>query len=325
MIVDKLLNDAQEEEAKRLSMQAFRIEPLLWLRDRFGEDPTGLKWSEHGAFDDSHKFDGTPDPLYTAWKHVADGHRRVAIKSATGIGKTYWLSRLTYWFLDCYENSLVIAAGPTVTQLKDNYWTEMKAAFRKFNRLRPNSEIFTNKLVVGGDYEDADDFEKAGWGVVSRSGTLEGGASKQKNNQVKAQGSHREHMLIIVDEAAGVSNALIKTFEATVGAKHNMIVLVGNPDSKYDSLSKFADKPSARAVQASGYDHINVVAGEEIIAGAITNYQIKDFRTDYGEDSAFYKSRVRGIVPDQLDDVLIKSDWIKQCYTEDIEKDDSVA
>ncbi|MDR3678901.1 MAG: hypothetical protein P4L41_02970 [Flavipsychrobacter sp.] len=67
---------------------------------------------------------------------IATGKRRVAIEAATGTGKTFTLSRIVLWFLDVYEDSLVVTTGPGESQLKHNLWAEIEKFKDKFKRLR---------------------------------------------------------------------------------------------------------------------------------------------------------------------------------------------
>lgn len=326
MDIHQRLRRIREQETLRLqyktNLAKWRKEPLIWLEERYGESSKSFLWSEYGEEYENHKWDGDKDPIAQAWSNVAL-QKNTVITSATGIGKTYWLPRLTYWFLDCFENSLVIAAGPTSTQLRDNYWAEMGLAFNKFRKHRPTSTLLNNILRIGGSRSSEDDFEKAGWGVISRYGSLEGGASKDKQSVAKAQGSHRKDMLIIIDEAAGVSRALLKTFENTSVGTNNVIVLVGNPDSKNDTLAYASKRPSYTTYRASAYDFPNVVCSRDIIHGATTVKSIDQRKLDYGEDSPFYNSRIRGIVPSQLENTLVKCEWIYACMDGDVLPDKS--
>jgi hypothetical protein len=45
-------------------------------------------------------------------------HRRTAVKSANGVGKTYLAADLALWFLYCYQPSVVLTTAPTRRQVR---------------------------------------------------------------------------------------------------------------------------------------------------------------------------------------------------------------
>lgn len=87
----KKLRKLQEEEMLRMQKEIWQKKPLVWLRDRFGEDPLSFKWTARGGEYENHTWDGDEDPLAKAWKDLADGNW-VGVEAATGTSKTYWLS-----------------------------------------------------------------------------------------------------------------------------------------------------------------------------------------------------------------------------------------
>ncbi len=307
-----------EEYMLRKQMEVWRKKPLLWLRDRFGEDPKSFIWS---AWDEdkynAHHWDGDKDPLAQAWQALcnenANGHHNwAAITSATGTGKTYWLSRVVFWFLDCYKDSMVITSAPKQEQLKLHLWKEVGRAFGKFRRFRPEAKMTQLKLKIGGNVKADDEYDldyDEAWlarGFVA-------GTSADSKSATKAQGFHAEHMLIIFEETAGMNFSVLSAFINTAVAKNNVILAVGNPDSINDPLSVFAENPRTLSYRVSAYDHPNIVLNSEVIAGAVSKPSIEDRKTTYVEGSPFFNSRVRGIIPLEDSTSLIKSAWIEQC------------
>lgn len=63
----------------------YQKRPELWFVERWGGDLENLKWSTRREYDD-HDWDGTPDPLFTAWRAIA-ACKWPAVESCTGAGK----------------------------------------------------------------------------------------------------------------------------------------------------------------------------------------------------------------------------------------------
>lgn len=286
----------------------YQKDPLLWLEERFGEDPNSILWSKNEGYD-KHVFDGSKDPLYNAWMDLTNLHF-VGLESATGTGKTYIASRIIYWFLDCFVNSLVVVIGPTTAQLKANMWAELSTAFPKFKNNRSQARILANELRV------IDVPEQHGWHAIMRSGS---GDSKSDEDQATAKlsGFHRQYMLFVIDEMQGVSKEVLETIENTCTGEHNLIIALGNPDSQQDTLHKFCMRKEIKNYIVSGLDHPNVVLDKEVIKGAVTRKSIARRKEKYGEDSPFFQSRVRGICPTySSSDLFNLATFDKLCTTQ---------
>lgn len=318
----------KEEKFRRYLLEKHRLNPLCWLEDKLGESSNYFKWSNIDGYDD-HKWDGDIDPLASIWNSIADVYKHIScgvepeyrffgIESATGTSKTFWLARLVLWFLDCFPDSLVVTSAPKQDQLALNLWSEISLIIHKFKKLRPNAELYKLRLVVDGSdakvLDDDEVFTGNSWqavGYVSGVGTEEQSAGK-------VRGFHRKNMLIILEEATSMSNAVLNAFQNTCTGEHNIIVAVGNPDSEHDPLHKFVSQKNVKSVRISALDYPNVVLGRELFSGAVTRVSIKGRADTYGTDSNLYNAMVRGICPTQSLDSLIKLEWIKDCIISDV-------
>ncbi len=235
--------------------------------------------------------------------------------------KTFWLSRLVFWFLDNFEDSLVVTTAPKQDQLKLHLWAEITKSYANFKRIQPEAQILSlNMRVVGATKAQAkdNDFSQS-WQAIG----FVAGANTEEESATKAQGFHRKNMLIILEEAPGLKQSLINAFKNTCTASNNIIVAVGNPDSELDTLHRFAKTPGVESFRISAYDYPNVVLNKEVMPGAVTRASIDRRLIEYGENSPFFLSRVRGMSPKQSPDSLIKIDWIDQCINSLVKMDNT--
>jgi hypothetical protein len=142
-------------------------------------------------------------------------------------------------------------------------------------------------------------------------------AEEVEGSATKAQGFHAEHMLIVFEEMPGIGRAVATAFENTCRAPHNLRLAVGNPDHQLDPLHQFCHGPRTVPIRISAYDHPNVVCRDpSMIPGAVTEQGIADAlakaEPDGGAENRMFKSRVRGISPDQAADALIRLEWIER-------------
>jgi len=324
---EEALKRVEQEEVKLLQRKLWQLDPMLWLKERFKEDPAHFKWSMMPGYE-NHVWDGSKDPMYRSWlaiaKGAADGKPNWAgIEAATGTGKTFTLSRIVFWFLDCFEDSLVVTSAPKQAQLTLHLWSEISKAFYKFKRIRPKAALYTLRLVVDDTKAGDEDFDpdnpnlSKSWqavGFVSGVGSVEESATK-------AQGFHRKDMLIITEETPGMPDAVMTAFKNTSIAGNNQILAVGNPDSQLDPLHTFCTLKTVHHFRISALDYPNVVLGKELIPGAVTQHSIDRRAVEYGVEAPMYKSRVRGISPEQDTDSLIQRSWILNCVEHELPYD----
>lgn len=309
---------ALEEYVRRIKIREYQTQPEEWFTKRLGEDIKTLYWSHYPGYE-NHKWDGTVDPFQKVFEALAN-KEWCGVESATGVGKTFLLPRVMFWFLDTFPNSLVITTAPKKDQLRKVLWNEVANAYAKFKAIRPFSELLTLNLTVDGRSKTIN-MKKNAFGVLERDLSSVGheaigivaGVGAGEESATKMQGFHRENMLFIVEEGAGVHQAVMTAIVNTCTAKNNLILVVGNPDNELDALHRFCTKERVRHIRISAYDHPNVVTKRVIISGAIEADNLEDRRKEYGEDSPIFKSRGRGIAPTEATDSLIKSLYFDQC------------
>lgn len=311
------------EEIKRLQMESWRLDPMLWLEERFGENPRDYRWTDFIEYA-NHKWDGSVNPLHDAWMSIAAGEW-AGVEAATGTSKTFMLSRIVLWFLDVYPDSLVVTSAPKQAQLTLHLWAEIQKIFHKFKRIRPKAALYNLRLVV----EETDEKEEVDLNNADLSKSWQAvgfvaGVGSEEQSATKAQGFHRKDMLLIVEETPGMPSAIMTAFMNTCTGENNLLLAVGNPDSQLDPLHIFCGLSNVKHYRVSALDFPNVVLGKEIMPGAVTQASIDRRKIQYGdEQSGMYLSRVRGISPSQSADSLIHLDWLIKARTQELKYDES--
>ncbi|MDD4291978.1 MAG: hypothetical protein PHX51_07085 [Clostridia bacterium] len=285
----------------------YQTHPLEWMTDRLEIRPETIDWTLLPEYF-NHEWDGTPNPL----KQVLDAlvnNEWAGVESATACSKTFLAAAITLWFLDVFENSLVVTTAPKEAQLTLNIWKEIGSLYKKFQR----GYLDTLALRMSKSEEGKKEYKWAAIGFVA-------GTKSDKETEDKAQGFHAEHMLIILEETPGIPRSIINSFKLTSQAPHNLILALGNPNHHLDELHKFCKLPRVRHIRISGYDFPNIVLDNPgFIPGGKSRQGIKDILDDVGSKEApRFLSRVRGISPAQSIDSLIAVQW---CY-EAVERED---
>ena len=281
-----------EEMKYSAKTRIYRTDPLLYFEERLKINPAHIDWVRYNEYK-NHTWDGTPNPF----KSILEGllnNEWVGVESSTGTGKTFTAALIALWFLECFENSVVVTTAPKQEQLTLHIWKEIA----KLHPLFARGEMSTLRLRMIPGTER--------WSLIG----FAAGIKTDEESATRAQGFHSRHMLFILEETPGIPAPIITAFQNTCTAPHNLILALGNPDNQYDSLHQFCMMKNVRHIRISGYDHPNVVLDNpELIPGAVSKEGLKRMLDRYGEDSPLYLSRARGISPRQALDSLIKIEW----------------
>lgn len=217
---------------------------------------------------------------------------KVSVRSGHGVGKTSVEAVILLWFLSCFRFPKVIATAPTRQQLNDILWSEVE-------KWRSKSPLLQELLTWTKTYVYMKGYEKR-WFAVAKT------ASEPEN----MQGFHEENMLIIVDEASGVEDAIMEAILATLSGKNNKLLMCANPTRTtgtfYDSHNR--DRGMYKCHRVSSLD------------SARTNKEnIASFIRKYGEHSNVVKVRVYGDFPAQEDDVFLPLPLIEQSVINELD------
>lgn len=289
-----ILNQRLQENSSRLLH--WQRNPLDYFVERLGIRRETIDWSLLPEYQ-NHEWDGTQNPFMEILNGLVDS-KYIGVESATSTGKTHIGACILLWFLECFPNSLVITSAPKEAQLKLHIWKEVGRLYPKFNKGIKTS--LSLRMIPNEDR----------WLAVG----FVAGVKADEDSSTKAQGFHAEHMLIILEETPGIPAEIITAFENTSTAPHNLILAFGNPDHQLDNLHKFCKTDGVKHIRISAYDHPNVVLDKaEFIPGAQSTIGLQRMRAKYFDESnPMYRSRARGISPEQSIDSLIKLEW---CYS----------
>lgn len=237
-------------------------------------------------------------------------HRNTAIRSNNGSGKTYHMAREALRFLYAYgPDAVVINTAPTWTQIENQFWRNLRDAYQK--ALVPlGGKLLKTKL-------DIDET----WFAL--------GIANDEHNMEGFQGWHAKSMLVIFDEASGISP---KIYEAALGAMAGghvvRFVLIGNPTQNSGPFCDAFKDPTFNKIHISAFDTPNVQAKAQVVPGLVTWDFVEEVRRKYGEDSDIYRVRVLGDFPQRASDTLISIDLVERAFDADrelINQEDDVA
>ena len=189
-------------------------------------------------------------------------HKKIAVRSAHGFGKTALGAIGALDFLQNHRPSKVITTAPTWRQVKDIFWSEM----RKWGNKSANKfgwEILPETPRIKTKYPD---YFALGFST---------------DELDKFEGFHSPNLLVVVDEAKGVSEEIFSAIDSLLTTGNVKLIYLSTPGS-----------PSGRfynAFHSSKWKTFHITAFE---AARVSEEWIEDMRDTYGEDSAIYQRKV---------------------------------
>lgn len=222
-------------------------------------------------------------------------NKRTAVRSANGVGKTAIAARTVLWFLAAHPRSVVVTTAPTWKQVETQLWREMAAAFdqplaREWFKLLGQDEIFKTDLVIAPN-----------WYAT--------GISTEKPERFS--GFHSPHILLVVDEASGVADAIFEAAEGFLTSKNARVLLISNPSQLSGEFYRAFHR------DASLWNRIHIAitdtpsftdekVSEEVALSLPHQEYAELMERKYGKESALYAIRVMGEFPRSQDDAVVK-------------------
>src|SRR5271165_5202102 len=240
------------------------------------------------------------------WAEAVVQYRQVALSTGNMLGKGYLIGGLVPWFLWTRRNSLVYICGAGQTQIGSVLFKEIRRAVGACPFWRAG--LLPMTISPGIKSSPATATIRPGWGALGFStSTIE-----------RASGHHAADMLVIVDEASGVSD---ESWQAIESLGFSKMLVAGNPirsDGKFAALCDQGDRdlleqrPPHLACR-----HFNVPSTASPHAdldrspwGMADKTWLQSAARDPGKDSPWYRSHVQAIRPRLSHDTLIEPQWL---------------
>lgn len=237
-------------------------------------------------------------------------HKRVAVRSCHASGKSWLAAGIVAWFLYTHlDDTIVATTAPSFRQVEKVIWPELKA---HINRAKAAGFPLPGRILE----TEIKLAEK--WFAF--------GVSTNDSNRL--QGLHAKHVLIVVDEASGITPEIWEAIEANLSGGDAYLLMIGNPTDPSSNFAKeFTLLPPGAKFAISAFDTPNLKAGRIVVPGLISPEWVEDKKRRWGESSPMYIARVLGNFPPAAPDALIPLTLIERAHLrwEELAREDEAA
>lgn len=215
------------------------------------------------------------------------GETKISIRSGHGVGKTALCAWLAVHFLAFRDDVKVIVTAPSADQMKDGLIPEVNKWLARMPRWMSASLNATSERVTR-EPNSQNNF------ISFRT------ARKEKPEALA--GVHATHVMIIVDEASGVDEAIYETGQGALSTEGAIAMLIGNPTNPtgffYKTHNELSNVWWTRRVRCHD-------------SGQVDPDYIANMARTYGVDSREFRVRVLGEFPESGADAVIPRAFVE--------------
>ncbi len=242
---------------------------------------------------------------------------RTTVRKCESSGGSYTAARIVLAFLYNFPPATVVTTAPTNRQVEDILWREIKVAFAS-SKMALEGHITTRKLDISDD-----------WFAV-------GFATDEPERML---GYHNVNVLVVGDEAAGLSDDIFRAIENPLSAGNTHELLLGNPTQSVGAFRDTFNSDLYRKFHITAFDTPNLASfgitqediendtwqekwnGQELpYPQLISPQKVAERYKNWGKGSYLYVVFVLGDFPDAGVNNLISLSDIEFAMSRELEK-----
>jgi hypothetical protein len=255
---------------------------------------------------------GLGETLWTKQKEIVESvrdNKRTAVPACHAPGKSHIAARMIAWWIAVHPvgTAQVVTTATTFRQVKNILW--------------PHIRKLVKKSDIGGEVNQVE------WKIDGE--LVAFGFSPADTDETAVQGIHAPHLLVVVDEAGGLSQTLGVALESLMTGGHTRLLLLGNPptDNEDSWFERACNSDLYNVIPIGAYDTPNFtgevsgvcrscppsVADHQVATHLVDEEWVQDVINEFGEESAFVEARVHARFPRMSSNRTIPYGWLEGC------------
>lgn len=180
------------------------------------------------------------------------------------MGKTKLAAGLVNHFFDSFPPAIIYTFAPSWEQIHDLLWKEIKA-----DRM--------GKGLPGRILDLALDNGPAHFAKGRATNNAHGTGTE------RVQGQHGPYLMFVLDEAEGVADFVWDAVDSMTSGGLSIVLMLANPRTRTSVFHKAAAWPNVENFRISCLWHPNVLAGREVVPGAVRREYVEDMLAKHCE------------------------------------------
>ncbi len=217
-----------------------------------------------------------------------------AVPSCFGSGKDWIAARIAVWWVA--TGGIVVATSNSFPQLRDIFWRELRKAWKRGE--------------LPGVPSNGNDLR---WEILE-TGAFAIGRKPDDNDPEGFQGYHGRRILVIVDEANGVSPDLWTATNGLVVNEASRRLAIGNPFEPVGPFYEACRLPTWTVIPISVFDTPNFTGEpvpEKAQAELVSPFWLEQRKAEGLEGTPWWQAKVLGQFPDTASNAVIPLSWVE--------------
>jgi hypothetical protein len=257
----------RDDFAQDIEALVKRLETITWPSIRWQDDPVGFATDVLGLALLPHQRE--------ILEAVRD-HQQVAVRSGHKIGKTICAVVLALWWYCTRPDARVVATATTAAQIDKVFFRELR---RRHRLARVPIDGTLGELARTG--LKAIDFRE-----------IVGFTAKETEAVAGVSGAD---LLYIIDEASSLDQTIYEAIQGNLASGSGRLLMISNPTrSEGPFFEVFHHRKSGWHLLHYSSEAIAIATRGREIPGMASITRIEQWKSDYGEESVFYRVRCLG-------------------------------
>ena len=202
-------------------------------------------------------------------------NKRTVVPACHAPGKSHIAARALAWWVSVHPvgTAMAVSTATTFRQVRNILWPHVRRVAARHNL---PGEVMQTEWRIGTDI--------VAYGFSS------------STDESAVQGIHAPNLLIVVDEAGGISETTGRALEALMTGSHTRMLIIGNPPTEAEDswFERCCSSELFNVIPISAYDTPNFT----------------------GEDAGICKACPIGVAPHPVTDHLVDREWVQDVVSE---------
>jgi hypothetical protein len=240
-------------------------------------------------------------------------NKRTVVPACHAPGKSHLAARAVAWWIASHPPGTAVAVTTATThrQVRNILWKNIR-------QLAAQNDLPGDVLTVQ-------------WKINN---TVVGyGFSPAAHDETAVQGIHAPNLLVVVDEAGGISDTIGKALESLMTGGHTRLLVLGNPPTDLEDtwFERICNSPLYNVIPISAHDTPNFtgektercrscpahVDTHDVASHLVDKVWVNDVISEFGDDSPFVEARVHARFPRSSAGKVIPFTWAEMATQND--------